>query len=109
MEKSKNPCWGFWFIFQCYSLGFLNYTQNVKITPTFDIQGTLQIKTIFYLMVIFNHVFRPPRETSREVANLTERKNPHTPLYGVKKFVVLSVCLWSTLTQLSPDWLNMMG
>ena len=26
----------------------------------------------------------------REVANLTERKNPHTPVYGVKKFVCLS-------------------
>ena len=25
----------------------------------------------------------------REVANLTERKNPHTPVYGVKEF---SVC-----------------
>ena len=27
----------------------------------------------------------------REVANLTERKNPHTPVYGVKEFVRLSV------------------
>ena len=30
-------------------------------------------------------------EASREVANLTERKNPHTPVYGVKEFVCLSV------------------
>ena len=30
----------------------------------------------------------------REVVNLTARKNPHTPVYGVKEFV----CLWSTLT-----------
>ena len=29
----------------------------------------------------------------REVANLTERKNSHTPVYGVKEFVRLSVCL----------------
>ena len=29
-------------------------------------------------------------EASREVANLTGRKNPHTPLYGVKEFVCLS-------------------
>ena len=28
----------------------------------------------------------------REVANLTERKNPHTPVFGVKEFVRLSVC-----------------
>ena len=26
----------------------------------------------------------PAREGSREVANLTERKNPHIPVYGVK-------------------------
>ena len=34
----------------------------------------------------------PASEASREVANLTERKNTHTPVYGVKKFVSLSVC-----------------
>ena len=28
---------------------------------------------------------------SREVANLTERKNPHIPVYGVKESVCLSV------------------
>ena len=28
----------------------------------------------------------------REVANLTERKNAHPPIYGVKEFVRLSVC-----------------
>ena len=32
-------------------------------------------------------------EQEREVANLTERKNQHTPVYGVKEFVCLSVCL----------------
>ena len=30
--------------------------------------------------------------------NLIERKNPHTPVYGVKEFVCLSVHLWQTLT-----------
>ena len=30
---------------------------------------------------------------SREVANLTDIKNLHTPVYGVKEFVCLSVCL----------------
>ena len=31
-------------------------------------------------------------EVRREAANLTERKNPHTPpVYGVKEFVCLSV------------------
>ena len=32
-------------------------------------------------------------KASREVANSTERKNLHTPAYGVKEFVCLSVCL----------------
>ena len=30
-------------------------------------------------------------QASREVANLTERKNPHTPIFGVKEFVCLCV------------------
>ena len=37
--------------------------------------------------------YPPASEVSREVADLTERKNPHTPIYGVKEFVRLSVCL----------------
>ena len=44
--------------------------------------------------------FNPPAsEASREVANLSERKNPHAPLYGVKEFVCLSVCLSVCLLQ----------
>ena len=35
--------------------------------------------------------YPPASEASREVVNLTERKNPHTSVYGVKKFVCLSV------------------
>ena len=31
-------------------------------------------------------------KASREVANLTEWKNPNTPVYGVGEFVCLSVC-----------------
>ena len=38
-------------------------------------------------------------EASREVANLTERKNMHTLVYGVKN---LSVCLIQTLTPIIP-------
>ena len=38
-------------------------------------------------------VHPPASEVSREVANLTERKNQHTPIYGVKEFVCLPVCL----------------
>ena len=35
----------------------------------------------------------PASEASRELANLTWRKNTHTLVYGVKEFVYLSVCL----------------
>ena len=40
--------------------------------------------------------YTPASEANREVANLTERKNQHTPVYGVKEFlsVCLSVCLF---------------
>ena len=38
--------------------------------------------------------YPPASEASREVSNITERKNPRTPVYGVKKFV----CLLQTLT-----------
>ena len=31
-------------------------------------------------------------EATREVANLTERKNLHTSVYGVKEFDCLSIC-----------------
>ena len=33
------------------------------------------------------NIYPPASEVSREVANLTERKYPHTPIYGVKEFV----------------------
>ena len=46
-----------------------------------------------YEKVLFNDtLYHPPAsEASRELANITERKNPHTPVYGVKEFVCLSV------------------
>ena len=36
--------------------------------------------------------YTPASEARKEEANLTERKNLHTPVYGVKEFVCLSVC-----------------
>ena len=35
--------------------------------------------------MIFLDIYPTASEASREVANLTERKNPHTPVYGVKE------------------------
>ena len=48
-----------------------------------------QNQIIFYL---------PAGEVSREVANLSERKNLHTPVYGVKEFVRPSVTLYLKIT-----------
>ena len=36
-------------------------------------------------------ILPPASEASRELLNLTERKNSQTPVYGVKKFLYLSV------------------
>ena len=46
----------------------------------------------------------PVSEASREVANSTKRKNPLTPVYGVKEFVRLSVCL--SVTNFDPNYLR---
>ena len=53
-----------------------------------------------FLIVRFNmfiksshyYYYPPASKASREVANLTRRKNPHTPIYDVEEFVCLSVC-----------------
>ena len=44
--------------------------------------------------------YPPMSEASREVANLTERKNQHAPVYGIKEFVCLSV-MWTWLKRIS--------
>ena len=41
----------------------------------------------------------PASKVSREVANLTERKNLHTPVYGVKEFVRLSGIIFFLLSK----------
>ena len=56
-------------------------------------------------------IYPPASKASREVVNLTERKNPHTPVYGVKEFVCLSVCLLPKSTPIiwPPIKLNSQG
>ena len=44
-------------------------------------------------ILLFYSYYPPASEVTREGANLTERKNLHTPVYGVKEFVCLSVHL----------------
>ena len=53
-------------------------------------------KNQFWKYHQFMQILGYPSESKaiREVANLTERKNLHTPIYSVKEFVCLSVCLW---------------
>ena len=46
----------------------------------------------------------PASEASREVANLTERKNTHTPVYGVKEFVFLSVSDMKLINIVGLEW-----
>ena len=42
-------------------------------------------------MLCKNGIFPLRAKRVREVANLTARKIPHTPVYGVKEFIHLSV------------------
>ena len=71
---------------------FFHKILGLKWTAFQPLKG-LQENTPFF--------FHPFCEASREVANLTERKNLHTPAYGVKEFVCLSVCLWQALTPIT--------
>ena len=45
--------------------------------------------------------YPPASEASREVANFTERKNPHTPRIWCQR-ICLPVCLWSNLNPIMP-------
>ena len=51
----------------------------------------INMYTILARLLILS--YPPASKTRKEVVNLTERKNLHTPIYGVKEFVCLSVCL----------------
>ena len=59
---------------------------------TLQVNRTRKLQETNYIQKIDSSFNPPASEASREVANLTERKNPHTPVYGVKEFVCLSVC-----------------
>ena len=54
---------------------------------------------VAYFYIMSEH-YPPVSEASREVANLTERKNQNTPVYGVKESVCLSV------TKFDPNYLR---
>ena len=45
----------------------------------------------FFKDTFLRFIYPPASEASKDLAHLTERKNPHTPVYDVKEFVSLSV------------------
>ena len=64
-----------------------------KVTPTLTVAYIKIFSAQFYC-------YTPASEVSREVVNVTERKNPHTPIYGVREFVCLSA------TNFDPNYLR---
>ena len=48
----------------------------------------------------------PASEASREVANLTERKNQHSPVCGVKEFVCLLPAELLEFVGVTRVWIN---
>ena len=64
----------------------INYLSYFSHNIVFIIQLT-------FMNQITHYHYPPAREGRREAANLTQRRNPHTPVYGVTEFVCLSVCL----------------
>ena len=71
---------------QCKSSFNWNFFVNPALTNIFCHRLWLVL-----LMFEMLKMYPPASEASREVANLTWRKNPHTPVYGVKEFACLSV------------------
>ena len=59
---------------------------------TLQINRTRKLQETNYIQKIYSSFNPPASEAIGEVANLTVRKNPHTPVYGVKEIVCLSAC-----------------
>ena len=75
----------------------------VKQMETWNFIKVILEITFYPLLIpppgLYSTSLSPASEGSREVVNLTERKNPHTPVYGV--CLSVSDKLWP---QLSQDW-----
>ena len=81
--------------------------KKVKKTSNDGFAGNGSFKWFYvasWCSTVFITSYPPASEASREVANLTWRKNPHPPVYGVKEFVCLSVCLSVTNFDLNYDF-----
>ena len=78
--------------------------KQVAFIPLFTSQFTILIKCHCLLDTTLRiqsttSCYPPLSEASREVSNLTERKNPHNTVYGVKN---VSVCL--SVTNFDPNY-----
>ena len=58
---------------------------NIKYCNPY-LQKLVRLYTEPNIEFCLKSIYPPASEASREVANVTERKNPHTPEYGVKEF-----------------------
>ena len=76
------------------------HINEIPVRHCLLVTSPVLVQTFFYVMAsgglysfiyITTHSHPPASEAIREVANLTERKNPYTPVYGVKEFVCLIV------------------
>ena len=59
---------------------------------------------IHHIYSVWLFIYPPASEASREVENLTERKNPHTLVYGINELVCLSVCLLQNISAPLAVW-----
>ena len=57
-----------------------DFTKKIKVNFTLLSQFTLYANNL-----------SPASEASREGSKFNQEKNPHTPIYGVKEFICLSV------------------
>ena len=94
------------FHYLCTAIVYLIFYPFKKIIFTSDITGTIwqrmaiQLPALppptthqtFLVQLVFcpSITLSPASQASREVANLTERKNPHNLVYGVKEYIVSS-------------------
>ena len=77
----------------------MNLLENESLDNNFCGKENIGFSELY--KVSFELHYSPASEASREVANLTERKNLHTLVYGVKN---LSVCL--SVTNFDPNYLR---
>ena len=96
LESTKTFIKCFWIVVR--STTFLSFRVNLKMNIFEEVLlyahfWTLLLNYGYSTTFMYSKPIYPPAgKVSRKVTNLTWRKSPHTPVYGVKEFVCLSVC-----------------